>query len=57
MGAEEGDAILLGDACVQLVGQREQLTPANHILIPRIMDPVNHLYPYHDYRMSSVRLS
>ena len=31
------------------------LSSANHILIPVIMDPVNHLFspnPYHDYRMS-----
>ena len=40
---------------LQLVGQAEELSSANHILIPVIMDPVNHLFspnPYHDYRMS-----
>lgn len=48
---------------LQLVGQAELLSSTNHILIPIIMDPVNHLFssslgsnlgsnPYPGYRTS-----
>lgn len=55
-----GEGILLGRRGLQLVGQAEATSSANHILIPRIMDPVNHLFssnPYQDYRTSPPALT